>query len=341
MPKNHFFTALMTAGCLLPAGSALAQFNEHYIAGTEGIRPGSLPGPGIYFDDINLYANLYQNGTFGSGVFRTYASERSSTYVNEPRLRWISKLNVLGANYGMEVMIPLSYQNTESFITIPGFPPPTPSQTYAQSQRRFDANDLEVSPLLLAWHLKHFDFSMGYAFWVRDNVSQPGVYGAMPVVNPLTGGLPGPLGQHWWAQMLMAGGTWYPDATRHWAVSALCHYENDQKDNVGSGLTISYGQLFTSEWSLSRTAGKYIEAGVVGNYSQQTTPTGVLFENGFFSESLTPSHSLIELGPEIKAKIPQWDFSASIRYLHQMNNPNNGYGSYNMNLIALTLSKRF
>ena len=320
MPKNHLFTALMTAACLLPAGSALAQFNEHYIAGTEGIRPGSLPGPGIYFDDINLYANLYQN----AGGVDAY-SVRSSTYVNEPRLRWISEPKLLGAGYGIEVMLPMAYGDD-----------------------RYVLSDVEVSPLLLSWHLQHFDFSAGYAVWIPTGDFKSNPPQQDPALSPNTSRYAGAFGQHWWGHMITAGGTWYPDTDKKWAVSSLNHYEiNQSHEALPAGMIphagffdVDYGQLFTTEWSVSRTAGKYFELGLVGNYTLQTTPTHVTFP-GYEAYDVTSVHSGIELGPEIKATVPQWDFSASLRYLHQMTNPNGDNGSYNLNIIALTLSKRF
>jgi len=56
---------------------------------------------------------------------------------------------------------------------------------------------------------------------------------------------------------------------------------------------------------------------------------------------LFDTHPTLEVGPEIKATVPKWDFSASVRYLRLLTNPDEGVGSYTENVMALTLSKRF
>ena len=319
--------SIIAASFWLSADQAIAQvFNEHYIAGTEGIKAGTLPSPGIYFDDINLFNQFDANGS--SGNFRV------STYIIEPRFRWISETKILGANYGLELMLPLVFQRESAQLPVMvGFP--FSGLTY--QLRRFQVNDLEVSPLLLSWHLKHFDFTASYAFWVPtdDNsyttVTSPTIPTPFPAQPPQ---------MHWWGHMITLGGTWYPDADRKWAVSAATHYEINQSFDIGTE-SMEYGQRFTTQWSVSRKSEKYFELGVIGAYSRQTTSTSI--DSGSNQFNSFDTHPTIEIGPEFKVIIPQFDFHVSIRYLRQLNNPdeNTGYGSYNVNVIALTLSKRF
>ena len=297
----------------LTAGPAMAQqfFGEHYIQGSAGIKAGTLPPPGICFDDVNLYLQVHSQAGGGG------ADLKEKVYVNEPRLKWISQKTFLGANYGAELMVPFSYEDTRS---------KSGPDSYTLGQ--FEVDDLEISPLMLGWHWQRFDLTAGYAFWVPTGAN------SYTWVSPHFGVVP--FQGHWWANMFTLGGTWYPDADKQWAVSSLSHFEINEPYNIGGGSeSFTYGQMFTTEWGVSRKTGKYFELGLAGNYSQQVSASKA------GSIEIGEAHPTIEVGPEIGATVPQWDFSVSLRYLRQLNNPNNGYGNYNLNVFALTLSKRF
>ena len=301
MQKKYILAAAVGAGCWLTAGNVMAQ---HYIAGTEGIQAGTLPGPGIYLDDINLFAQDH----FGAGDNRA----RYTTYINEPRLRWISEWKILGANYGAELMLPLEWEHSVDHVSSPPSPP-----NYTLNE--FQPADLEISPLLLSWHLKQFDFTAGYAFWVPTDKNSLIPIGPHIYIHS------SPL--HWWGHMITAGGSWHPDADKKWSVSFLSRYEINQSLIDGPN-KIEPNQTMTTEWGLSRMLGDYFELGFVGNYVRQVA-------------ELFDTHPTLEVGPEIKATVPKWDFSASVRYLRLLTNPDEGVGSYTENVMALTLSKRF
>jgi len=336
MKGPFLFTFILATNLWLSAGHAQAQIvGEHYLAGTEGIQAGSLPGPGIYIDDINWFGHLDGRNWNGGAV----QNDQISSYVNEPRLRWMTKLKLLGANYGVELMVPWSYQEEhiiqealQSFPTSPTQNPTTiPGFNYRY--RQYELHDVEISPLLLGWHWQHFDLSAGYAIWVPTGDNSFSLIPPTPY-NPSV--YASPSQYHWWEHMLMLGGTWYPDAEKKWSVSALNHYEISQSFDSPIGNT-QPGQLFTTEWGVSRKAGKYFDLGLVGNYSLQTTATRTT-DYSFIESS---SYSNIELGPEITATLPKYAFSASLRYLRGLSNPNGSGGSYDLNIVALTLSKGF
>ena len=93
--------------------------------------------------------------------------------------------------------------------------------------------------------------------------------------------------------------------------------------------------MFTSVLSIGRKIGEYFEFGLVGQYSQKTTTPSMEFEA--LNSTYNPE---VEAGGEIKAVVPQYDFSFSLRYLRELNNPGH-LGSYSQNIFALSLSKRF
>jgi len=73
----------------------------HYPVGLEGIKGGSLPEPGIYVRDNNL---LYTSTSDFQPDFSTLV------YLQAPQMTWMTGWKILGANYGMDVMVPLIYK---------------------------------------------------------------------------------------------------------------------------------------------------------------------------------------------------------------------------------------
>jgi hypothetical protein len=82
---------------------------------------------------------------------------------------WMTGWEPFGADVGMAIRIPFTYQQYTHravvlYPTRPGRPSPGIAiRTF--TDRRFGLSDIQVEPLLLAWHLKHFDLSAGYSFW--------------------------------------------------------------------------------------------------------------------------------------------------------------------------------
>ena len=190
--KGKFVLGITLASTLwLPANHAFAQVSrDHYLAGTEGIKAGSLPDPGLYFDDINWHGN--------QGVSIRSGNDNLSLYVNEPRLRWMTPWSILGAHYGAEIMLPWGYAKESGKVLWPTSPfPAFQYQLRPFSHSQFYVNDLEISPQLLAWQLKQFDISAGYAFWVP---TQDNSFAASNGINLA------PPQFHFWEHMLTLGG---------------------------------------------------------------------------------------------------------------------------------------
>ena len=320
------------AACIwLFAGQALAQISgEHYLAGTEGIEAGSLPRPGVYTDSLNWFGDLSER----NGNIDVVQNARILSFIDELRPRWITKQKLLSADYGLEAVIPLGYQdeNLSQQLILPPFRNPILFGSYTFHYGQSELHDWEVSPLLLGWHWRRFDLTAGYAVWVPMG-DDSAVFGPYPF-DP-NAYVP-PAQYHWWEHIISLGGTWHPDEPHNWSLSILNHYEISEPFHSNLGST-DPGQLFTTEWGVSRTAGKYAELGLVGNYAAPVT-TSRLSYGPLFLPSI---YSSVEIGPEIKINVSKFDFSASLRYLRELNNPNGSAGDYDLNIVALTLSKRF
>src|SRR5438105_424923 len=76
------------------------QSTGHYAPGLEGIKGASLPPPGWYVRDYNLFYSSSQfNDAAGNRVGA--ANLDVLTYANAPRLIWITDTKLLGGFLGM------------------------------------------------------------------------------------------------------------------------------------------------------------------------------------------------------------------------------------------------
>lgn len=232
---------LATAGWLLAVGLAgqtlAASFQGNYPIGVEGLKGGTLPPPGLYLRDYNLfYYSDTLNDRYGDEVpidFEAFG------YANAIRPVYITNLKLLGGYYGMDVLVPLIYKD----ITAGG-----------ASDSQFNIGDLFVEPITLSWHCKQADLGVGYGFWAPT-----GDYDVNQLVNT---------GQGFWGHMFTLGGTLYPDEAKTWAISALARYEINHEHE---DLPITPGNVLSFEWGVSKTFKKVYEVGVVGYWQQQTT----------------------------------------------------------------------
>ena len=243
----------------------------HYPAGAEGIKGASLPPPGVYFRDYNFFyfANTFKDGPTSFDI---------TAYVNAPRLIWMTDVKILGANYGMDVIVPFGYLDWSVF----GF-----------GHSDFGLGDIQIEPLLLSWHFKQFDLAAGYAVWA-------------PTGNH-DRAKPDLIAKGFWSHMLTLGGTWYPDQEKTWAVSLLNRYEfcQEQQDTH-----IDPGQVYTAEWGLSKAVSKTVDVGFIGYYQQQVTK-----DSGPFAS--TKLDRKVGVGPEINVLWPKAGLFTSLRYAYE------------------------
>lgn len=267
--------SLLAGACLALPSLVQAQapiVAAHYPAGAEGIKAGSLPPPGIYFRDYNFFYNANKFQDLGA-PFEIFG------YINAPRLIYMTDFKILGADYGLDVIVPFGYMNWK---------------VGDQRNTYFGLGDIQVEPLLLSWHFKQFDVAGGYAFWAPTgdfDASRPDLFI-----------------QGFWSHMLTLGGTWYPDEAKTWALSVLNRYEFcHQQQDTG----VDPGQVYTLEAGISKNFRKTIDVGVIGYYQQQTTKdTGA----NAFSDRLDRKFGV---GPEVSTFCTKLGINASLRYAYE------------------------
>jgi len=279
----------------IPNAQAETPMSSHYVAGVEGLNAASLPPPGIYFRDYN-YGYFADRFTAGPPDFNL------KVYVQAPRLIWLSDYTILGGTYGMDVLLPIVYQDAK-FQLMGG----------SYNDHNFNLGDLYFAPFLLAWHPQQFDFAVAYGFWAPT--------GNYAVQNPISAG------KGFWTHMLTAGATLHMDTEKTWSLSLLNRYEfNQENSDVG----IRPGQTWTLEGGIAKSVTKSIELGIAGYYQQQTThDSGANAADGLVSD--------IGVGPEISAICPYTGIMASLRWIHEVSVNDRPQG----NTVNLTLTKRF
>ncbi len=281
--KRSLVVLVVVLSLLALSAPLLAQgppsFNGHYPAGVEGIKAGSLPPPGFYLRDYNLFYFASQvNNADGKEIPVDFDL---TAYAQAIRPIWITDWKVLGGNYGMDVLVPFIY---------------TDLKVGGASDSSFSLGDIFFEAGTLSWHGKRYDAGVGYGFWAPSGSFDP-----QDLTNP---------GKGYWGHMLTAGGTWFFDEPKTWAATALCRYEINMEN---SDLDVTPGHEFTLEWGASKTLAKTIDVGLVGYYQQQVTEDHG--HNGAVaSDNLDHAASI---GPEVNAFIPKIKLFASLRYLYE------------------------
>jgi hypothetical protein len=275
---------IQTIRCLLAAslaaipGALQAQPDAHYVPGVEGIECATLPPPGWYFRDYNLFymAQVVNNG---AGHNIAPVGFQALTYATVPRLIYISDVKVLGGYLGGDVVLPIIYNS----LKVPGFDKST-----------FGVGDF-YGESTLSWHPKQFDIGSAVGFWAPSGDSS-----GSPTSTRA--------GLGFWTPELTLGVTWHPDEAKTWSVSALNRYEFNTKDRDTHETP---GEAWTLEWGVSKKLIKKIDLGVVGYYQQRTTSSWGPDPGEF------PQSRVAAVGPEINVFFPTLKLFTSLRYNYE------------------------
>jgi len=295
--KTTVFAATLSVASSIAINSAHAQ--QHYPIGAEGIKAATLPPPGLYLRDYNLIYFADQiNDPNGHAMPMKFDL---TAYANSIRPIYITDFKVLGANYGMDLLVPLVY----SSINVAG-----------HHDDSFGLGDLFVEPVTLSWHWSHADLSVAYGFWAPT-----GDYDPARLSTP---------GSGFWSHMFTLGGTYHTAGTNAWSASVLTRYEiaTEQSD---TGITP--GDTFSLEWGLSKAFRPEIEAGLIGYYQQQVDDAS----GPGIAGGSQPSRRVFGVGPELSLFCPKLGFFVSARYAREFGAEARPDG----NTITVTLTKRF
>ena len=280
-----------------------AAFGEtgHYPLGSEGIKAATLPPPGKY---LRTYISYYS-----ANVLRNSQGNNAGVGLDldalavVPRFVWMTDQKVFGADYGMDMLLPLIYTDFEL-------------DTFGFKQHDFCFGDLFVEPIDLIWRQERYDIAAAFGLWMPT--------GKYDKTNPASPG------KDFWTSMFTFGGTYYMDPEKTCTASILGRYEiHSDKDHTD----VRPGQNILFEWGVGKAFAKVWEAGVVGYAQWQLTDDS--------GSDVTWDKSLHDrvaaIGPEVSVFIPPMKTFISLRALWEFSAVDRPEGT----TVTLTATKIF
>ena len=268
MKKVLLFTIIVSLSFALKA----QQETGHYTNGVEGIKCGSVPGHGFYY---KMYNVLYKSDKLmDSNGDKMNVDFDVTVFANVHRFIYITNKKFLGADYGVNIIVPL----VSTDISIGAF---------GISDSQFALSDITVEPLILAWHKPKYDIALALGAVVPT-----GKYDKTEAASA---------GKDMWTTMLTFGGTYYLSTNKLWAVSALGRYETHSEKGE---YNVTPGDDFHFEWGLSKTYPKekaVWEVGITGYAGWQISDD----KGSDVSYDATSHDRQFAIGPEVSLVIPQ------------------------------------
>lgn len=227
-------TTLATLFTLSALAAGAAHAGGHYVAGVEGIQAASVPPPGTYYLG---YLVDYRSDSVRApgGSTELPGDNRIQVRALANRFAWISTNKVLGADYGVELIVPV----LRTKLDLGAVP---------LADSRSGIGDVYLGPLVLGWHGANWDAVAAAGLWL-DSAST--AHPASP-------------GKGYKSTMLTAGGTYYVDEARSLSGSVLMRYEINGKTDTG----FRPGRQISVEWGFGKGVGP-VTLGVVGYHQQQ------------------------------------------------------------------------
>lgn len=200
-------------------------FAQDYGLGTEGLKAGTAPGPGVYYVMYNSYYTADKTmdkdgGEIDNGFDIT-------AIANVHRFVYFSKKKFLGAWMGFNVIVPFLYKDLKI-------------DAVGVDDTEASLGDISFEPLSLSWHREKWDMGAGISV-----IAPTGTYDEDHAANTSN--------DHY-TIMLTYGGTSYLDKDKTWALSALGRYEYHFKDQHNN---VIYGDDINIEWGISKEIKQY------------------------------------------------------------------------------------
>ncbi len=226
---------------LLGAAFFVLSFNAfaegHYVPGVEGVNSATVPPPGRYYLGYLVNYDIESLKAPGSGSDIPVSNTGTVTALAN-RFVYITDKKVLGADYGVETLIPIISKNLD-FNAI----------SYDESDSGL--GDIFLSPIVLGWHGEGWDAVFGAGFWL-DNGDDDELANA---------------GNGYTGIMLTGGGTWQLNEAKDMSLAVLARYEmNDKNSN-----DFEPGDQLTVEWGLGKQINPQLNLGLVGYLQRQMT----------------------------------------------------------------------
>jgi len=231
--RRGLFLAIFT----LVSVPAFAQLNGENLLGDNGAKSGTQAGPGVYLGFLYYH---YDSDTIKSkdGTVVTLSpSDPGSIGLNAylPLVVYVSRVKILGANYGMIAAVPVA----DGALEAPGFG--------FQDTIGTGLADTYVVPVQLGWHAPRADAIAGFGFFAPT--------------GRFTAGAPDNTGKGMWSFETSGGATVYFDQKKTISAATTAFWEvHTKKEGTGDVSVgpfmlpgVKVGQLLTLEGGLGKS----------------------------------------------------------------------------------------
>lgn len=271
-------------GVILAAAPARAQLNGENLLGDMGVQSGSQPMPGFLVSGMYY---RYHTSTVKDADGNTFTVDPSlpgsqTISVAATVVNYVSRVKVLGANYGVMAVIPFGNGSLEA----PGLG--------LTEDVNWGLADVYLVPAQLGWHFRRADVLVAL--------------GLFAPTGRYTAGASDNLGKGMWSYEVSAGGTVYFDRKRSVSLAATGFWEiHSRKDGTVSAgpvtLTdVRVGQLLTIEGGLAKSFLHGAAHVGVAYYGQWKITDDDLGSAAPLPVSIA-RHRVLALGPDITVPI--------------------------------------
>lgn len=217
--KRTLFLGLGLA-CLLALAASSVWAMGHYPPGAEGVKAGSVPPPGFHYRTYGVFVRSDKLMDDKGDQINIGFDLNKFVWIN--RFVWMTGVKLLGADFGVHVLIPSANTNLE--IKAAGI-----------DESQFGLGDIVVEPFILGWHGARYDAAFALAAILPT--------GDYSVDKPASPGL------GYWTGLLTFGGTYYFDEAKTWSASILNRltWNSAQKDT-----NITPGSEWAAEWGVGK-----------------------------------------------------------------------------------------
>jgi hypothetical protein len=208
--------------------------SDQYPYGAENWFTGALPPPGTYFlNYAGYYSGTLRDGS-GNKVNLAGTTPSVDAVFDALRVVEVTKFKILGANWGLHMIVPLVWQSVD----------------LGGTASKFGIGDIDVDPIVLGWHGENW-----HAVAALDTILPTGAYNKNdPRVS---------IGAHYFTVQPLLAVTFFPVKT--WETSAKFMFDahtTNGATNYHSG----------DEFHFDYVAGKHIghwSVGVSGYFMEQ------------------------------------------------------------------------
>ncbi|WP_445004461.1 SphA family protein [Halomonas mongoliensis] len=277
--RNWLALGLALGGAAVASQASAA--NGHYVPGVEGLDGPVVPPPGVYYRGYLAHYTIdsLRDGSGDAAPGRN----RGEVTALVNRLVWITDRQFLGADYGVEAILPV----VDASLRFGGV---------GLNDSDSGLGDLFLSPLVLGWHGEGWDavFAAGHWFGTGD-------FSADRPASP---------GKGFDSTMLTLGAAWHFDEARRWTFSALSRYEvHGSQSETGA----TPGDSLVVEWGLGHRLDSGLTLGLVGYDAWQLERDSGVAVSGDKAEQ----HAV---GVEAGAFWPTLGLGLNAAYYHEYDN---------------------